>query len=227
MGSGIRVLYFSLGETPSLLSHPTTTQIYPLSWATRWRGGNTRATSRVCGRHPGVVDIRGRRDFSRFDPSPEEGPHFSNFGPPAERRPFCKKVFGLGEKAWFSRFGRPRGAVGHFSRGLGCPSVPGTRVTSRFDPKVPHFSRKGPQALAQDTRGQTSEAQRAWCEPNGASPKPNARRCVTIGDRARSSLWSAPRRVAPRARQSVGVRLYDISVNLTHTLPLHRRGEKA
>ena len=42
-------------------------------------------------------------------------PQFSNFGPPAERRPFCKKVFGHGEKAWFSRFGRPRGAVGHFS----------------------------------------------------------------------------------------------------------------
>ena len=28
-------------------------------------------------------------------------PHFSNFSPPAERRPFCKKVFGLGGKAWF------------------------------------------------------------------------------------------------------------------------------
>ena len=34
----------------------------------------------------------------------------------AERRPCCKKVFGLGENAWFSRFGRPRRAVGHFSR---------------------------------------------------------------------------------------------------------------
>ena len=38
-------------------------------------------------RHPGVLDIRGRSDFSRFDPSPER-PRFSNFGPPAERRPF-------------------------------------------------------------------------------------------------------------------------------------------
>jgi len=36
--------------------------------------------------HPGVLDIRGRSDFSRFDPRPER-PHFSNFGPPAERRP--------------------------------------------------------------------------------------------------------------------------------------------
>ena len=36
----------------------------------------------------GVVDVRGRADFSRFDPRPER-PHFSNFGPPAERRPFC------------------------------------------------------------------------------------------------------------------------------------------
>ena len=189
------------------------------------------------GPHPGVLDVRSRRDFSRFDPSPEERPHLSNFGPPGARgarTPFATRSSVSGNRPGhapnpmeFSRFGRPRGAVGHFSRGLGCPSVPGTRVTSRFDPKVPHFSRKGPQALAQDTRGQTSEAQRAWCEPNGASPKPNARRCVTIGDRARSSLWSAPRRVAPRARQSVGVRLYDISVNLTHTLPLHRRGEKA
>eukprot|EP00964_Phaeocystis_antarctica_P002844 scaffold1508_cov66-Phaeocystis_antarctica.AAC.4 len=34
------------------------------------------------------------------------------------------------QKAWFSRFGRPRGAAGHFS--------------SRFGPKVPHFSRKDP-----------------------------------------------------------------------------------
>ena len=41
--------------------------------------------------HPGVVDVRGRPDFSRFDPRPER-PHFSNFGPPAERRPFCGEV---------------------------------------------------------------------------------------------------------------------------------------
>ena len=26
------------------------------------------------GVHPGVLDIRGRRDFSRFDPSPGEAP---------------------------------------------------------------------------------------------------------------------------------------------------------
>ena len=46
--------------------------------------------------HPGVVDVRGRSDFSRFDPRPER-PHFGNFGPPAERRsffverrPFCE-----------------------------------------------------------------------------------------------------------------------------------------
>jgi hypothetical protein len=36
--------------------------------------------------HPGVVGVRGRSDFSRFDPRPERL-HFSNFGPPAERRP--------------------------------------------------------------------------------------------------------------------------------------------
>ena len=63
--------------------------------------------------------------------------HFSNFGPPAERRPFCKKVFDHGEKAWFSRFGRPRGAVGHFSR-FGAHLPPGH--FSRFGPKVPHVS---------------------------------------------------------------------------------------
>ena len=46
--------------------------------------------------HRGVVDVRGRPDFSRFDPRPER-PHFSNFGPPeesedlfVERRPFCE-----------------------------------------------------------------------------------------------------------------------------------------
>ena len=36
--------------------------------------------------HPGVVDIRGRSDFSRFDPRPER-PHFSDFGPPIVHRP--------------------------------------------------------------------------------------------------------------------------------------------
>ena len=35
---------------------------------------------------------------------------------PRSEDPFCKKVFGDEEKASFSRFGRPRGAVGHFSR---------------------------------------------------------------------------------------------------------------
>ena len=40
-------------------------------------------------RHPGVLGVRGRPDFSRFDPRPER-PHFSNFGPPAERIPFCE-----------------------------------------------------------------------------------------------------------------------------------------
>ena len=34
----------------------------------------------------GVVDVRGRSDFSRFDPRPER-PHFSNFSPPTEQRP--------------------------------------------------------------------------------------------------------------------------------------------
>ena len=29
------------------------------------------------GAHPGVLDIRGRRDFSRFDPSPRGRPHFT------------------------------------------------------------------------------------------------------------------------------------------------------
>ena len=39
--------------------------------------------------HRGVVDVRGCPDFSRFDPRPERS-HFSNFGLPAERRPFCE-----------------------------------------------------------------------------------------------------------------------------------------
>jgi hypothetical protein len=36
--------------------------------------------------HPGVLDVRGRSDFSRFDPRPKR-PQISNFGPPTERRP--------------------------------------------------------------------------------------------------------------------------------------------
>ena len=40
--------------------------------------------------HPGVLDIRSRRDFSRFDPSRPGRPHFSKSGPPVERRPFCE-----------------------------------------------------------------------------------------------------------------------------------------
>jgi len=36
--------------------------------------------------HRRVVDVRGGSDFSRFDSRPER-PHFSNFGPPTERRP--------------------------------------------------------------------------------------------------------------------------------------------
>ena len=68
-------------------------------------------------------------------------PHFGDFGPPAERRPFCKKVFGHWEKAWFSRFSRPRGAVGHFSR---FDAHLYQVHVSRLDPKVPHFSPKDP-----------------------------------------------------------------------------------
>jgi len=67
-----------------------------------------------------------RRDFNRFDSRPGR-PHFSNFGPPAERRPFCKKaLYSVSNKRpWFSGFGRPLCSREHFSR---------------FDPKVPHFS---------------------------------------------------------------------------------------
>ena len=42
------------------------------------RGGNPQ-------RHRGVLEIRGRRDFGRFDPSPGEAPHFSKSGPPPSR----------------------------------------------------------------------------------------------------------------------------------------------
>jgi hypothetical protein len=47
------------------------------------------ANNKISKNHPGVLDVRGRSDFSRFDPRPER-PRFSNFGPPAERRPFCE-----------------------------------------------------------------------------------------------------------------------------------------
>ena len=69
------------------------------------------------GHPPGGSRHKGSAGLYIADLTPRPGrPHFSNFSPPAERRPFCKKVFGLGKRAWFSRFGRPRGAVGHFSR---------------------------------------------------------------------------------------------------------------
>ena len=47
----------------------------------RWVGGGQLVvvvfgfcTRNVCRVHRGVLDIRGRRDFSRFDPSPGEAP---------------------------------------------------------------------------------------------------------------------------------------------------------
>ena len=56
-----------------------------------------------------------RRDFNRFDSRPGR-PHFSNFGPPAERRPFCKKaLYSVSKKGpWFSGFGP---LVGHSAPG--------------------------------------------------------------------------------------------------------------
>ena len=66
--------------------------------------------------HGGVVDVRGRSDLSRFDPRPER-PHFSNFGPPAERRPFLwsEDLFVRCRlRSDFSRFD-PRPERPHFS----------------------------------------------------------------------------------------------------------------
>ena len=51
--------------------------------------------------HGGVLGVRGRPDFSRFDPRPGRS-HFSNFGPPAERRPFCENS-PQGQKLGFCR----------------------------------------------------------------------------------------------------------------------------
>ena len=59
---------------------PTACDHHPAAWSGPAPADRNRT-------HPGVVDVRGRSDFSRFDPRPER-PHFSNFGPPAERRPF-------------------------------------------------------------------------------------------------------------------------------------------
>ena len=49
---------------------------------------NENAALNVSHRRTGgyIVDVRGWSDFSRFDPRLER-PHFSNFGPPTERRP--------------------------------------------------------------------------------------------------------------------------------------------
>jgi hypothetical protein len=55
---------------------PTACDHHPAAWSGPAPADRNRT-------HPGVVDVRGRSDFSRFDPRPER-PHFSNFGPPAE-----------------------------------------------------------------------------------------------------------------------------------------------
>jgi len=158
------------------------------------------------GPHPGVLDVRSRRDFSRFDPSPEERPHLSNFGVRARRprAPAKGHLLQQGLRSQETGLVMPQTPwslavlFGHEGRwatlaGVWCPSVPGTRVTSRFDPKVPHFSRKGPRALAQHARGQTSEAQRA-SETGQALSQTRERRCDhlavlnTLSVRARSPL---------------------------------------
>ena len=89
-------------------------------------------------------DVRVRSDFSRFDPRPEV-PHFSNFGPPMERRPVVVVVVVGGggglrcaEPAYFTQSCRQ---VADFSR-FGAHLRPAAHV-SRFDPKVrpiPHLS---------------------------------------------------------------------------------------
>jgi hypothetical protein len=95
-------------------------------------------------------------DFSRFDPLPRpvarrrgptlatlvrpRGADFSNFACGVDRRPFCggARRCGVGAAPHFSTPGAKRPTLAGFVR-----IVPiCTRVHfSRFDPKVPHFSR--------------------------------------------------------------------------------------
>ena len=55
----------------------------PKNERTKLRHGDQVIRENSAGRagHPGVLDIRGRRDFSRFDPSPPGRPHFRLFNP--------------------------------------------------------------------------------------------------------------------------------------------------
>jgi len=96
--------------------------------------------------HPGVADVRGRSDFSRFDPRPER-PHFSKFGPPAAptlatllaawiEDLFAEAPVGAG---WGPRRTLAhRGPSDRLLAGFGAHLYP--LHFSRFDPKVPHFS---------------------------------------------------------------------------------------
>ena len=93
--------------------------------------------------HPGELDVRGRSDFSRFDPRPKR-PHFSNFGPPAAptlatllaawiEDLFAEAPVGAG---WGPRrtFSTPGAKATDFSR-FGAHLLP--EHLSRFVPKIP------------------------------------------------------------------------------------------
>jgi hypothetical protein len=118
------------------------------------------ACSRSSRGHRGVVDVRGRSDFSRFDPRPER-PHFSNFGPPTERRPGGGGGLRCAEPT-------------HFSRVDDCKRLQATDFSrfgahlylvhvSRFDPKVPHFSRSSPRWPRSGRGGEKMGSEKAPC----------------------------------------------------------------
>ena len=91
--------------------------------------------------HGGVLDVRGRPHFSRFDPRPGR-PHFSNFGPPAEQRPFCKTCLrSRGKGLVWPLWSATRGGGGWATlAGLTGAHLHSCALSiSRFDPKVPHF----------------------------------------------------------------------------------------
>ena len=95
----------------------------------------------------GVVGVRGRRDFSRCDPSPGEAPPFSNFGPPADN--FSKRSSVTGGYRLNSSPTRAIRISGH--ERTPTPAAGITGVTTANEARTPRTSHPCPAASLHDT----------------------------------------------------------------------------
>ena len=93
----------------------------------------------------GIVGVRGRRDFSRCDPSPGEAPPFSNFGPPADH--FSKRSSVTGGYRLNSSPTRAIRISGHERT----PAAGITGVTTANEARTPRTSHPCPAASLHDT----------------------------------------------------------------------------